>query len=145
MTLSNKPNESNRIFTWFAMVALVVFCISKTPIVTWVGSQELLIKLTTVANVSYPLRDIQRSKEVVHVIQEVRVGKTCHFSLVFVIIFGRTSFTICLWDGNWTRPHWQKTKYLSHGFSTNDKGWYFLAMYNIKFSKKIVYAKFNFA
>jgi hypothetical protein len=67
------------------MVFPIVFCISKTPTITWVGSQKLLIKLTTIANVSYPAHDIQKSKELMHVIQEAKVGKT-YFSLDFVII-----------------------------------------------------------
>jgi hypothetical protein len=39
----------------------------------------------------------------------------------------------------------KKTKCLSHGFSINDKGWYLLAMYNIKSSKKFACVGFGFA
>jgi hypothetical protein len=41
------------------------------------------MKLTTMTNISYLAHDIQRSKEVVHVIQKPKDEKT-YFSLVFV-------------------------------------------------------------
>ncbi len=63
---------------------------SKMLIVTWVGSQELLMKLTIAANVSYPTCDIQRLKEIIHVIHVKRGGLT-YLSLVFVIRSMNTS------------------------------------------------------
>jgi hypothetical protein len=66
------------------MVALVIFCISKT--LTMGGLPKIVDEVrTTITNMSYPTCDIQRSKEVVHVIQEAKVRKT-FFSLVFATI-----------------------------------------------------------
>jgi len=49
---SNKPNESNKKFTQFTMDAHIILCPSKIPIVTWVGSHELLMKFITITKVS---------------------------------------------------------------------------------------------
>ncbi len=78
--LSSKPKESNKDFTRFAIVALAELCISKIPIVTWHGSYEVLMKLTTLTKVSKPAWNIQRSNEHVQIIQDARVGMT-HISL----------------------------------------------------------------
>jgi hypothetical protein len=51
-TLSSKPKKSSKPLTWFAMVALVMLCISKIPIIIGVGFNEVLMKLTTIATVS---------------------------------------------------------------------------------------------
>jgi hypothetical protein len=56
------------------MVTFVVLCTSNILTITWVGSHELLMKLITMAKVSYPTCNIQRSKEVVHVTQDTREG-----------------------------------------------------------------------
>jgi hypothetical protein len=63
---------------------------SKMLIVTWVGSQELLMKLTIVTNVPYPTCNIQRLKENIHVIH-VKKGRITYLSLVFVIRSMKTS------------------------------------------------------
>jgi hypothetical protein len=85
------------------------------------GLPKSVDKSRTITNMSYPTCDIQRSKEVVRVIQEMKVRKT-FFSLVFVTISGRISFINFLQD--------EKLNALAM-----DKGQYPLAMYNIKSSK----------
>jgi hypothetical protein len=50
--LSSKLNKPKKTFTWFAMATRVMLCISKIPIITWVGFHEVLIGLTTIAKVS---------------------------------------------------------------------------------------------
>ncbi len=143
MSFPSKPNVSNIIFTWFAMVSPIVFCISKTPTITWVGSQKLLESWhhskCVIPNARHP---------------KIKRGYACNtknksweniFLLGFCHNFGRTSFISCLWNGNWTHSHWWRTKCLNHGFSTYDKGWYSLAMYGIKSSKKYVCVEFDFA
>ncbi len=62
------------------MVTPTTLCISKIPIVTWVGSHEVLMNLTTITKVSKPTRNIQRLNEHVQVTQDVKVGMT-HLSL----------------------------------------------------------------
>ncbi len=120
-TLSSKPNESSKTFTWFAMDELVILCISNIPIVTWVGSHELLIKLTTMTKVTlYPNHDIQRSKQFVHVIHNAREGQT-YFSQVLSTTFKSTSFTSYHQWGNWSHPYWCKTNHFNHGFLIENK------------------------
>jgi hypothetical protein len=58
-TLSSKPKEFSNHLTWFAMVALVLLHISKIPIITGVGFDEMLMKLRTIAKVSKFTRNIQ--------------------------------------------------------------------------------------
>jgi precorrin-2 methylase len=67
------------------------------------GSKNLLMKLTTMTNMSYLAHDIQRGKEVVHVIQKTKDEKT-YFSLVFVRGFKSISFTNYCHDGNCILP-----------------------------------------
>jgi hypothetical protein len=62
------------------MVAPTILCISKIPIVTWVGSCEVLMNFTTITKVSKPTRNIQKLNEHVQVTQDVRVGMA-HLSL----------------------------------------------------------------
>jgi hypothetical protein len=47
--LSSKLNKSEQTFIWFAMATRVMLYISKIPIITWVGSHEVLMGLTIVA------------------------------------------------------------------------------------------------
>jgi hypothetical protein len=56
-TLSNKLNELNKKFTWFAMVVL---CILNIPIITWVSFNELLMELKIMAKMLNIIHDIQR-------------------------------------------------------------------------------------
>jgi len=86
--------------------------------------------------------NIQISKKDMHVIQEIR-AKKIYSSLVFVTIFGRTSFTNYHWDGYYRCLHWLRNKCFTHEFSTNDKGWYFFVMYNIKSSQKMYCGRSN--
>ncbi len=72
------------------MVAPIIFYMSKMLIVTWVGSQELLMKLTIVTNAPYPTCNIQRLKEIIHLIH-VKKGRITYLSLVFVIRSMKTS------------------------------------------------------
>jgi hypothetical protein len=83
ITLLNKAKESNKAFTWFAMATFAMLCSSKFPIVTWVGSYDVLMKLTTIAKVSKFTQNVKKSNEHVLVKQDViRIGMT-YFSLVF--------------------------------------------------------------
>ncbi len=63
------------------MATLAMLCTSKLPIVTWVGSYNVLMKLTTIAKVSKFTQNVQRSNEHVLITQDVWVGMT-NFSLV---------------------------------------------------------------
>jgi hypothetical protein len=47
------------------------------------------------------------------------------------------------WDGNYRCLHWLRNKCFTHGFLTNDKGWYLFVMYNIKSSQKIYCGRSN--
>jgi len=102
MTLSSEPNEFSKTITWFAMATTIVLCTTKIPTMTCVGSHKLLIKLTTITNVSCPPRDIQLLKDVVHVTHEVSEGKT-YFFLVFFTMFANTFVTSQCQNGNTTQ------------------------------------------
>ncbi len=90
ITVVSKPKESNKVLYWFAMVALDVLLTSKIPLITWMGCHKLSMKIITMANVSWLTRDIQRSKEQVHVKQDQKARMT-YFSLVLATILGSTS------------------------------------------------------
>ncbi len=64
------------------MATFAMLCTSKFRIVTWVGSYDVLMKLTTIAKVSKFTQNVQKSNEHVLVTQDViRIGMT-YFSLV---------------------------------------------------------------
>jgi hypothetical protein len=59
------------------MVTPIVLCTSKISSVKWdMGLCEVLMKLTTIAKVSKPTQNIQRSNEHVQVTRYVKLGMT---------------------------------------------------------------------
>jgi hypothetical protein len=90
--LSSKPKQSSTPLPWFATVALVMLCISKIPIITRVGFDEVLMKLTTIAKVSKLTQNIQSQMNMYN-IQDSSVRMT-HFSLVVSTTSRNISITI---------------------------------------------------
>jgi hypothetical protein len=52
------------------MVAPSMLLSSKIPVVTWMGCHQLLMKLTSMANMSWQTQNIQKSIEQVHITQD---------------------------------------------------------------------------
>jgi hypothetical protein len=72
---------------------LIISFISNNPIVICMGTQVLFKKLITKAKVSISLQDIHKSKLTNIITIDVRLSKTCCWSMVFLIMADNISST----------------------------------------------------
>jgi hypothetical protein len=127
------PCFANMSLTYKAIALLVVFTISKNPMVMWHGSHWSFKKCTIVTKVSTLTLDIHRWKETMQEWQNSKDQYT-YLSLVNLAILGKMSFTkICL-DGKLRREFCFKINLVKKKPSTKYNNTNSLAMNNVKSS-----------
>ncbi len=96
------PCFANTLLTCIAMAFLDVSTVSKNLTITWQGSRFSFKKWTIRTNVSiFPL-DIQRSKDMMHVLHDWSARKT-NLSFVHLVIIGKSSFLNFCLDGKFNQ------------------------------------------
>ncbi len=91
-------------------------------------------KWTIRTNVAIPPLDIQKSKNIMHVLHDSWKARKTNIYFVHSIIIGKSSILVFCYDGKFNQRFYLRINLLKKGASTNDKGTSSFAMNNTTFS-----------